>query len=355
MRWNASKLLSIKPRDVGPLPLKAPAALLALVCVIAGCDELGPPAPAAAKRSGVIGFIGASVDDPLWRVLYATAYRELESYPDFELKVAAPRIQSVESQIEIIEQMQSDDLLGICIVPIDPAPLVELLNELRNKGLTIVTMINRVPTDNAFFFSGLDELAIGEAMAAALRKEVNDRGNIALMLDNHVDASRRLRLVGVRKGLESAIDVDILRELDCDNNIYTARSQARDFMERFPRLDAWVCVDDWLLRRRKPGEGVLPEGCVMVTYNPLPDNWRFLEDGTCSAIIGADYGQVAVHAVRTCITAISGEAPKIPSYVAPAITVTADNLHKFRSRWFEWRDLPLDTQTTKISSDRKKP
>jgi len=355
MRWTASKRVFDMPPIAASPARVIVAGFVALSWLAVGCEDLGPSAPEAAKRSGVIGFIGASVDDPLWRVMYATAYRELENYPDFELKVAAPRIQSVEAQIEIIQQMRSEDLLGICIQPIDPAPLLELLNELRTKGLTVVTMINRVPADNTFFFSGLDELAIGEAMAAALREKLNDRGNIALMLDNHVDAGRRLRLVGVRKGLESAIDVNVLRELDCDNNLYTARSQARDFMERFPRLDAWICLDDWLLRRRKPGDVVLPEGCVMVTYNPLPDNWRFLEDGTCSAIIGADYGQVAVHAVRTCITAIGGEPPKIPTYVAPAITVTADNLHRFRSRWFAWRDLPLDTQSTKISSDRKKP
>ena len=332
--------------------------VLAAGCVlgaVVGCERSASAPPKAEEREGTIALIGASIDDPLWRVFYATAYRELEGYHSIELKIAAPRIPSVEAQINIIRTMRKSDLLGMCIQPVDPVALRAELEDLRTKGVMVVTLMNRVPSDNAFLFCGLDDLAIGEAMADAVAEWIGQSGTAAVMLSKRGDAHHNMRLVGLRKKLEIAPSVSILAEMDCDGNVFTARAMMREYMERFPRLRAWVTLGDWPLRRRKPGERFLPDTCRLVTFGPTPANWRFLEDGTCYALVGAAYDRVAAHAIQTCVTAIFGDAPHIRSYLAPPLVVKADNLHAFRARWFRWRELPLETQSTVLSTETRKP
>lgn len=320
-----------------------------------GCEKSGPPAPQPQRRTGTIAFIGASIEDPLWRLLYATAYRELEGYSDYQLKVAAPRIASVEAQIDLIHDMRTDDLLGVCILPINPIAIRSLLEELRTQGIIVVTMINRIPSDNEFFFSGVDDLAAGEAMADALRDWVGESGTAAILLSGQPEPHHDMRLVGLRKELEVTATVNVLAELDCGGNIFTARAMLREYMERFPRLNGWVSVSDWPLRRRRPAERVLPPTCRLVTFGATPENWRFLEDDTCYALVGAEYDRVASRAVQTCITAIRGTAPHLRSYLAPPVVVTAENLHRYRTQWFRWRELPLQTQGTSISAQSESP
>jgi hypothetical protein len=119
----------------------------------------------------------------------------------------------------------------------------------------------------------------------------------------------------------------------------------REYMERYPRLEGWIAIDNRPLRDLGHDERLLPESCRLVTYGPFPIYWPRLSDGTCCAMVGAEYDQVAAVARRMCVTAARGESASLTSYFAPPITVTAKNLDEFKETWSKW-----STPATPVSS-----
>jgi ABC-type sugar transport system substrate-binding protein len=318
--------------------------LAAVVVSVGGCEDSGS-IPRPSERSGEIGFIGASRQDPLWRVLYATAMREVRSYRGFELRTDAPHFASHYAQAQIIREMYSEKLLGLCVQPVDPIAIRDQLEQLRTKGVAVVVMFNSVESANHFLFAGVDEMAAGRALGDALLETLGN-GTAAVILSGTPTPGASVRYLGFKERMAASAGVTILKELDCRGDVDLAHRLLREFTERYPRLDAVVSVEDWPLRRRSVQERILPANCRLVTYGAMPDHWHRLTDGTCAALIGAPYDQVARQALEACISTIRGELSGQSTYLAPPWVVKPENLAEFRHQWFEWRELPLPPAST---------
>lgn len=287
-----------------------------------------------------MAFIGAAEDDELWPILSATAERYREGLEGLELTAQAPKVRSADEQLQLVRSLQVPGLRGLCIQPVDPDALRDLLCELQTKGVVVVTMLQPVRCTDPLPYSGLDNLAIGEALADVLVAELAGKGSIAVLTDSNGSQAVHDRLVGFHERMRQAPGIGILRELDCDGSPVLAERLIREYLERFPRLDAWVAVEDWPLREHPRDQPLLTGGCRLVMTGIRPKYWAFLSDGTCAALVGAEYERVAESALRMCMIAIQGEPLPIRTYLAPPVTVTTRNLNWYRAKWFEARKRP---------------
>jgi ABC-type sugar transport system substrate-binding protein len=167
------------------------------------CKELEDQSTQTPDR-GDIGFIGASEDDPLWGVLRNTAERYPEAMAGFELRVEAPRKRSVLAQIEILRSMHTPDLRGVCIQPaVDKDTEADMLRDelvkMRASGVAVVTMLTRLDTASPFLHAGLDEMAVGAAMADAVLEAVDGDGTIAILHDRSTTDGHFDRYLGARQ------------------------------------------------------------------------------------------------------------------------------------------------------------
>ena len=307
---------------------------LAIIAVFTriGCEEGRRPLTPRSQR-GFIAFVGASRNDPLWGVLRATAERYQAGLGGFEVRTAVPDILSPNAQINLLREMHSAEMRGLCIQPADAAIMKDILEDLRIEGVPVVTMLTRIEAENPFVHAGLDELAIGRAMADAIFRALEGKGTIALLYDRGSTSRHADRYLGFKERIVQLPGVAVLRELDCQGNDFVAERLVRDYMERFPRLNGWVSIDNWPLRNIPSTERLLPRDCKMVTYGPFPQYWPRISDGTCHAIVGARYERVAENALRMCVTAARGEVLLLTDYLAPPVTITQRNLTRFKLSW----------------------
>jgi len=297
--------------------------------------ERGEPARAPQSRQGFVAFIGASQDDPLWPTLSATADRYREGLGHMGLEIRAPKIRSANAQADLIRALHSPQMRGLCIEPADQEIMRDVLCELQVKGVAVVTMMKPIECEDPLPFAGLDEMAVGQALADAVVTTLDGKGTIAVLDGDEELPALRDRGIGFRERMRQWPAVDILREMNCDGKPFVAERMIRDYMERFPRLDAWVALDDWPLREF-PGEPrLLPKTCQLVTTNPYPCYWPLLYDGTCAALVGSEYERVAQEALHMCQIAIQGEPLSLDHYLAPPVTVTVRNLNWYRRNWFK--------------------
>ena len=309
-----------------------------------------------ADNASFIAVVGVAEDDPIWRVLYATATRQVDTLGGLAVRTAIPADPTPHGQIRLLRELYSRRMLGLCIQPADGPAMREILEELRSKGVTVVTMLERAPSQTEFMHAGVDDMAVGRAMADAIQEAVGGDGTIAVMRGPQDDLHYTDRYVGFEEKLKGMAGIHVLREFECDGNEFVARRQVREFTERFPRLSGWVCMDNWPLRLLEPDERPVPEGCVMVTYNPLPQYWPLIHEDACR-FISVPYDQVAEQALHMCATAIHGELPSSGTYLAPPVTITSQNIIPFKLQWFRWREVQgaAESEDESAPSDAREP
>lgn len=325
----------IPPLPLAPSPPLRIGALLALGLVLPGCDPPPPnPAPPVARR-GFIAVVGAGQDDPFWPVLSGSALRCRPGLGELELRAAAPDNVSVNAQAQLIRQLQSEGLRGLCIQVIDPAGTEALLRRLSNEGVVVVTLMNPVSGSEPYFHCGVDQTRLGESMADLVAEVLDEKGTLAVLhadsalphtLERHQAFSNRVR---------SYARLSVLREIDCGGDPSNAREIVKQCMERYPRLNAWVALDNWPLRGLGD-QPLLPPGCKLVTAGPNPAVWDTLADGRCHAMVGAAYDVIMRHAVERCATAIEGKMVRSRTFYADPYPIWSSTLHAYKLDWLAW-------------------
>ena len=216
--------------------------IASMIVALVGCEDLGVPNSAQSARQskpnkdidGFIVFMGASEDDPLWRPLRASAERFCATMGSFELKVAAPTISEANAQAALINQLRCPEMRGLCIVPADLIIMKEVLEEVRSAGIAVVTIMQRPESRDKFMFVGLDQMAIGRAMADTVFDALDGKGTIALMHGSGTGQEESDRYFGFKERVSQLPAIAVLRELDCEGNEFVAGRLVRGLPRTLP-------------------------------------------------------------------------------------------------------------------------
>jgi ABC-type sugar transport system substrate-binding protein len=318
---------------------------LAILIGLGGCEP--PPATKQVSAAGgYIAVIGAAEADPLWPVFRGVAERSARGLGSqgVPVRVAAPAKGTPNAQIAAVRALQGPDMRGLCIHPVDSLMMREVLCELQTQGVAVVTMMQRIECADPLPFAGIDEVAAGKELAEVLLGLLDGAGTAVILSDASAPRSTLDRQLGFTERLNLSSGIEVQRELDCDGNAFVAARMMRDYMERFPRLDAWVALDNWPLRDLAADQRLLPAGCRLITTKPYPAYWSRLTDGTCHALVGVRYERIPEAALRMCLAQMVGEPLSTEAYLAPPLTITERNLAWFRAHWQSTCRRPEDAE-----------
>ena len=308
--------------------------LIACFGLLPGCDPSPTPSGVRQDRR-FIAVVGAGQDDPLWPVVSASAERCRPGLGKLELRTAAPEGVSVNAQARLIRQLQDEGLKGLCIQVIDPKATEAILRRLVKDGIVVVTLVREVASSEPYMHCGVSETSVGEAMADLVAEALREKGTLAVL---HADAGQphsRERHQAFNARLQGYAQLTVLREFDCGGDPARSRDLIRQCMARYPRLNAWVSLDNWPLIGLG-SQPLLPPGCKLVTSDPNPSVWEALADGRCHAMVGADYGTIVRQALERCATAMEGNIVRSRTYLAPPRRVWAGDLHAYKLDWYAW-------------------
>src|SRR5690606_29281674 len=112
-------------------------------------------------------------------------------------------------------------------------------------------------------------------------------------------------------------------------NSVEARRVIRERMERYPRLDAWVWLDDWPLRDETDLDALIGPTCKVVTFGGYPGQWPLLRSGRLPVVVTADFSELGARAVQFCDTALREPSRFESRYHAPLRTVWSITLDAF--------------------------
>lgn len=320
------------------------AVTLAMTLASTGCRE-DPQAKAAAsaaaraelrKYNGVIAFVGSCERDALWPVLKASAQRYDREMCSYEVRYLCPRNDSPQEQIDLLKALGEQGIRGLC-VQIDNLPATErTLRALYDRGVKIVSMVKPAPESIRSAHVGFDETEIGSVMATALVHAVGEQGTVMVLHAGTKDPIYSLRLAGFEAEMDRNRRLQILAEIDCKADGLDARKIISERAARFPRLSAWVSLDDWPLRGIGLTEKPLPPGSKLITFGAYPSQWPWIRDGTLPIVVAANYQEMGQQALEACEVAARNSTRFKPVYFAPLRTVHQRNLDAFIADWSIW-------------------
>ena len=315
--------------------------LLAVAAVgLGGCAPASRPT--IDPDLGFVAVVGAGQDDPLWPVLRGSALRLQDFVGRTLIRAEAPPTASTHGQAELIQQLRREGMRGLCIQVIDPIAIAPHLKRLSDEGVVVVTMLRPIPGKRSSLHCGVDQGLVGEALADAIAEALHEVGTVAVLHANSRSEGSespdyaRERYEAFSARLQQYPKITVLREFDCGGNPQRAQAMMRKCMERFPRLNGWVAMDNWPLRDLPADARLLPATCRLVTTDPDPQSWDNLTSGMCYAMVGADYPAIVREAVVNCVQAMDGKAVRWPVALTAPRVVRAVELHGYKTDWMNW-------------------
>ena len=316
--------------------------LLVALAAAGGCDNIPPPPGTSAPPSssmpnrGLVVFMGAGEGDPLWPILKTSAQRYEDSLGLIPIRYVNPAGRSPQDQIDCLRALHDPEMRGLCIHIIDVDAIRPILRKMYSRGVRIVSMIQPAPREVRAGHVGFDNRAIGTALAKATAKALDGAGAIALLHAGYEHPVYGPRRIAFEKELLLQPDIEVFTKRDCRTNPREARKIIREYSPRFPRLSAWVALDDWPLRDRGLDDLPIPRGCKFITFGGTPVQWPLIESGISAGIVAANYGELGTKAVLYCEAALS-ELPRFENrYYAPLRTLWATNLDEYKRDWTYW-------------------
>lgn len=315
------------------------AAMAALVSfgIAFGCHKPPTTRPQrqAAKPAGYIAFVGAGEADPFWPLLKssASAYARQRNY---DVRFRSPEGDSPNDQLQLLLSLKDPEMRGLIVQIMDLAPIRAALDQFFRSGITIITLIQPGPEELSSGHVGFDDERIGRTLADTVAKYLEEVGTIMLLHAGEDHSVYGPRLRAFRKQISRYPRIEVFAEVDGKLDSRQSRTLMRERSQRYPRLSAWVALDDWPIRDGGRIDEVVPPRCRFLTVGGTPHQWPLLKSGACPAVVAGNYREMGSKAVEFCEAAIRDTSAFPRLYSAPVRIVWATDLDNYVRDWTSW-------------------
>ena len=267
-------------------------------CVVGGCDrakpapeqgsqaKAGPAAPGAGKSVPVFAVIPKQKDNPVFSYAKAGALakgREL----GVEILWDGPERNDEVKQAQLVETFIRRGVDGIAISCSNPDVLRKPIDKAVAKGIPVVTWDSDSPRSARAAFFGVNDYQAGRLIAQELAALLQGKGTVALMSGVQGAQNLTLRLKGAKDVFaEKHPGIQVVTTAYCDDDVPKSVQLISSVMKEHPDLGGWGMVGGWALFARNGLNAVDPAKTKVVSVDPLPECWPWIEKGKAQVMIG---------------------------------------------------------------------
>jgi ABC-type sugar transport system substrate-binding protein len=233
---------------------------------------------------------------------------------------------------------------GLCIEVSDRDALQTVLDPIYLRGVILVSMIKPLPPNMRSGHVGFDDAEIGTTLADTTAKVFEERGTVMLLHSGKKNPIYGARLEALEKQLAMYPDIEVFAEVDCQMDAVQARRLMRERSERYPRLSAWISVEDWPLQHFGELDTIMPPACKFITFGGTPAHWPMIRSGQCPAMVAGNYNDLGAKAVQFCEGAMHKTSSFQTVYHAPLRVIWASHLDDYITDWTYWTGNTTETR-----------
>lgn len=326
------------------------------VSIFAGCAQEAPAATSAAPSEAAskapegdasnapaadaggvknVAVIIKATDSDFWQYVLVGAENYAAENPD-KVKVTThgPANESdIDEQVSILEQVIASAPDAIVIASTSSDATVPAIKDAASKGIPVITVDNKVNSDQVSTLLATDNLKGGAQAADTLVQMIKDSGKelkgtvgvISNMAGVQVLADRDQGFIDRMK--EIAPDVKLLETVYVDADMTKAMDAAGDQIAANDDLLGFFADNNTVGSgtARAITEKGKENDLVLVAFDSDPEEIKGLTTGAVDALVLQDPYGMGYYGVEDALKAIAGE--KLESYVDTGVTiVTKENM-----------------------------
>lgn len=193
-------------------------------------------------------------------------------------------------QVQVIQDLISQDIDALCVVPVDPAALEPVLEEAKNKGIVVICHEGSSVKNSDYDIEAFNNADYGAFIMDNLAEAMGGEGLYTTMVASVTNASHNEWADGgVAHQKVKYPNITLLEaepRVESDDNSETAYQKAKELMKKYPDLKGILGTSS----KDAPGvaraiEELGLKGKVFVSGTGMPNECRDLvKDGTLASI-----------------------------------------------------------------------
>ncbi|MBI2933172.1 MAG: substrate-binding domain-containing protein [Planctomycetes bacterium] len=315
----------------------------ALVLCLAACDEASGPTESTSggKKTYRFAMVPKMRNNPVFNYAKIAAEHRAKELGNVEILWRGPEKGDPIEQAQIVEQLVSLKVDGISISCNEAEPLHEPINKAVAAGIPVICFDSDSPKSKRKYIYGTDDIKAGEILAKEVARLIGGKGEIAILSGFSGADNLNRRIKGAEEYLaKSHPDIKVVNKVYCNDDIAKAIDDIKAYMQVKPGLAAWLMVGGWPLFGTNALDGVDPAKTKVVAFDALPQEWQYLENGKCAALVTQDlwgWGEKSVD----ILIALSEKkewagADSAGLIAAPNEVLTKETLPEYKGRWKSW-------------------
>jgi ribose transport system substrate-binding protein len=283
-----------------------------------------------------VGLIPPALVSPFYIVLADTAQELADAYPDVDLTVQDPTVQTaIEEQVKIIEDMIEKQVDLIAIASSNWDAVAPSLMIAREAGIEVVFVDRVVPFEglDAVSMLGSDEIEGGQFVGEFVAETLEGAGKVAVLTGVAGSYHSERRLQGFNEIMENYPDVEIVTIQPANWQRELGMTTMENILQSNPDLDlVWGLNDNMALGALTAVQAAnLQDQIKVVGYNGDQEALENVKAGTMLATAKSQPMKIAEAIMNEVVALLmAGNRDEVQSaYPIHVVLTTVDNVDQF--------------------------
>jgi LacI family transcriptional regulator len=253
------------------------------------------------------------------------AYSEFKDF-GLEIEYYILNNNDIEEQLSIINLLKNRDISGLIISPIDDIRIGEVINEIAENNIPVVTTNSDLSESKRLCYVGQDVMRAGRVAGKLMAEILGGKGNVAVITGSHKMLSVSKRMHGFQQIINERFPgINIINVIETFEDSLTTFQKTLWILENEKELDGIyitcggvgeVCKAVKLQNKEKR--------IKIISFDLYPDTINLLKEGVISFSIGQDLFSQGYKPVRILFDYIfMNKVPEL-EYLYTAIDVRMD-------------------------------
>ncbi|MDC7828093.1 MULTISPECIES: sugar ABC transporter substrate-binding protein [Pseudomonas] len=241
-------------------------------------------------------------------------------------------------QLNQVQSFLAQNVDAVIVLPVDTAATVNITRAATTAKVPLV-YVNRRPDDPKLpagvVAVASDDLQAGQLQGQFIAKQLNGKGNIALIMGELTQNATRGRSDGLKEALKAYPSIKVIAQQNADWDRSKGMDLTSNWLTAGTHFDAIVANNDEMaigaamaLQQAGMGKGQVP----VVGVDGLPDGQAAIKRGLLAASVFQDPRGQAVQAVQSALRMIRKEPVQADVWV-PYELITPGNLADYTARF----------------------
>jgi ribose transport system substrate-binding protein len=283
----------------------------------------------------MLAFVPKALNNPVFEITRAGAEARARQLHDVSFRWIGPTTTDAAAQSQIVDDLVTQGVSGICISCNDPAALLPAINRAADAGVAVVTWDSDAPASRRLTTIGIDQEAAGFKAGSLLSQRLVS-GKVAILTGTPGALNLEKRRAGFLKAIAGNPRLQVVATDPCNDDIQRAVEIVEQRINATPDLSGYFFVGMWpffadlkTLTRLKQ---FVSAGGICVSLDALDGALSAIQEGYANALVGYSWHEFGTLAVDTLVDYIQRRIVPVDPIYTNLFVVDASNVTEFEQR-----------------------